>query len=327
MDGPISPRTADAVPLRKLVIQGIEVRLRFVFALLALAAIMVAWPWFRGGWDRVASLWHGHRHGESVSGNTEFFCPMDPGVTSNWPAICPICNMDLIPRDKSDCVLLPEGVVARMQFSPYRIKLAGITTAAVETKTGEPQGTDEATEPVVQVTVPTSAVVHHGDIDVVYVETMPGMFDGIPVKLGEREAGHFTVVSGLKAGQRVVSSGAYLVDAESRLNPALATQYFGAASKNALSQVPAAPKRRAKVAEVLSKEDQLLVAKQKICPVTGGELGSMGKPVFRMVKGRKIFLCCEACEGKLLSDPDECLARIDEASHDHTAHDHVNESP
>jgi hypothetical protein len=324
MSSPASPAQLETPSLRRLVVQGIEVRLRFVFALLVLAGIMVAWPWFRVGWDRVASLWHGHSHGESVSGTTEFFCPMDPGVTSGWPAICPICNMDLIPRDKSDCLMLPEGVVARMQFSPYRIKLAGISTASVETKTVETSAADEDTEPVVHLTVPASAVVHHGDVDVVYVESMSGMFDGVPVKLGEREADRFVVLSGLKPGQRVVSAGAYLVDAESRLNPALATQYFGAASKTPLGQAPAAPKRRSKSdsLEGLSKEDQLLVAKQKICPVTGGELGSMGKPVARTVKGRKVFLCCEGCEGKLFSDPDECLARIDEAAQDHTEEAH-----
>jgi hypothetical protein len=37
------------------------------------------------------------------------------------------------------------------------------------------------------------------------------------------------VIRGLEPGLRVVTSGAFLVDAETRINPALASAYFGAA--------------------------------------------------------------------------------------------------
>ncbi|HEX5444027.1 MAG TPA: efflux RND transporter periplasmic adaptor subunit, partial [Pirellulales bacterium] len=40
--------------------------------------------------------------------------------------------MPLVRRQKGEAVHLPDGVVARMQFSPYRVQLAGIRTAAVE---------------------------------------------------------------------------------------------------------------------------------------------------------------------------------------------------
>jgi len=36
------------------------------------------------------------------------------------------------------------------------------------------------------------------------------------------------VLSGLKAGDKVATVGAFLVDAENRLNPAASAQYFGA---------------------------------------------------------------------------------------------------
>src|SRR5205807_7136545 len=47
------------------------------------------------------------------------------------PAICPVCSMDLVRRKKGEAMLLPEGVVARMQLSPYRIQLAGIATSVI----------------------------------------------------------------------------------------------------------------------------------------------------------------------------------------------------
>src|SRR5205807_654695 len=34
-------------------------------------------------------------------------------------------------RKRGEAVVLPEGVVARMQFSPYRVQLAGIKTSVV----------------------------------------------------------------------------------------------------------------------------------------------------------------------------------------------------
>ena len=41
--------------------------------------------------------------------------------------------------------------------------------------------------------------------------------------------------------------------------------------------------------------DQLRIAVQKICPMTGGKLGSMGDPVKAKIGQEEVFLCCEAC--------------------------------
>lgn len=48
--------------------------------------------------------------------------------------------------------------------------------------------------------------------------------------------------------------------------------------------------------EGLSKEDRLRAAVQKICPVTGRNLGSMGTPFKVRVGGMEVFLCCEGCK-------------------------------
>jgi len=58
--------------------------------------------------------------------------------------------------------------------------------------------------------------------------------------------------------------------------------------------------------------DKELIEKQKTCPVSGQPLGSMGKPVKVVVKGRTVFLCCTACKKKLLADPDKYLKKLDE---------------
>ncbi len=314
---PVSPSPSRPPPSAwRLLLRGVEVRLRFLFVLGLLAGLMAGWPWLRAGWERLSSSWQRHDHSAAVSGDTEFFCPMDPGVVSAWPAICPVCNMDLITRKKTDAVLLPEGVVARMQLSPYRVQLAGIRTSAVEARLDSLEQQTQPDQARNKLVVPTAAVVHQGDESVVYVETMPGMFDGVRVRLGPRDGDVYPVLAGLKPGQRVVSVGAFLIDAESRLHPNIATQYFGA---GASSRQPESPPRRTdpkKSAEPLSDADLALVKQQQICPVTDAPLGSMGTPVFTMVRGRKVFLCCRGCESGLLADPDKYLTKLKPATND-----------
>lgn len=76
--------------------------------------------------------------------------------------------------------------------------------------------------------VPEGAVLATGTRRIVYLEREAGTFDAVEVRLGEPSGGWYPVMEGLAAGDRVVSQGAFLVDAEARLNPAAAGAYFGA---------------------------------------------------------------------------------------------------
>src|SRR5206468_1818367 len=110
--------------------QIVLVRLRFLFALVAILLLVGYWDVARNYWDKVT-----RPVGSSstpVSLDTEYWCPMCPGVLSEWPGKCPVCNMALVRRKKGEAVPLPDGVVARMQLSPYRMQLAGVGTAPVE---------------------------------------------------------------------------------------------------------------------------------------------------------------------------------------------------
>ena len=74
-----------------------------------------------------------------------------------------------------------------------------------------------------------------------------------------------------------------------------------------------APDDTSSVAAAKKKSsDKELIEKQKTCPVTDQPLGSMGKPVKVVVKGRTVFLCCAGCKKKLLADPDKYLKKLDE---------------
>jgi membrane fusion protein, copper/silver efflux system len=459
----------------RLALRAIAVRLRFAFVVGAAALLAALWPSLRIGWDR---LFAKNASGEQAVGlDSEFFCPMCPGVASEWPSKCPVCHMTLVRRSKGDATVLPDGVVTRMQLTPYRIQLAGVRSVAAEylplerelITAGKVHGRDiEVTidpadehllgsstkveaiadslpsRPMVvgkiakksprkivvslpedadwpeglfvtlrfstllaelepfrartqppplsaasprsvyrcpnhpdplrdrsgkcpidgvelerrrladnervdwwcpmhpkrtsdragekcsecdgmvllpRVTafapagkvlaVPRSAVVQSGSRQVVYIQTMPGMFDGRIVKLGAPVGDHFPVLEGISASERVVASGAFLLDAESRLNPSLAAAYFGSGGtgRNAARTTPPKTETPSKSSS-LSAADRKLAAAQKICPVTSAPLDSMGGPVRIEVNGRTVFLCCEGCEEAVRKDPKKYLAKI-----------------
>src|SRR5262249_25530290 len=89
------------------------------------------WDVLRNYWDKYTRTTYA-KSPQAISPDMEYFCPMCPGVVSDWPSKCPVCNMALVRRKKGEAVPLPDGVVARMQLSPYRIQLAGIRTTPVE---------------------------------------------------------------------------------------------------------------------------------------------------------------------------------------------------
>jgi membrane fusion protein, copper/silver efflux system len=73
--------------------------------------------------------------------------------------------------------------------------------------------------------VPNSAVIDSGTRQVVLVSKGDGRFEPRAVKLGRRGNGYVEVKEGLKAGEEVVTSANFLIDAESNLKAAL--QSFG----------------------------------------------------------------------------------------------------
>lgn len=407
-------------------------RARFLLLVGGLLAVLAAWPFLRNSWDKLTRV---APTGGAVSSATEYWCPMCPGVVSDWPTKCPVCNMALVRRQKGEMTPLPDGVVARVQLSPYRLHLAGVRTSPIEFRRLEaettvaglleaPPGSLGSSPPLtfsvdvferdaaglrvgqegtvgcdafpgetfvgriaeigttahpasgrrVQVQVdnprgelrpglyaaarfrtpvahlgssgrfererwrdrvavgafagpdaalailadagvrralaregltlcvPESAVIDTGTRRVVYVEAMPGMFDAVEVRLARRCGDFYPIVSGLELGQRVAAAGAVLLDAETRLNPSVAASYFGAGTRGP-GLPPPAPGSP-------PDEDRLLAERQKLCPVTGEPLDSMGGPVKVVVDGRAVFVCCKSCEKPLRANAAQYLPKL-----------------
>lgn len=65
------------------------------------------------------------------------------------------------------------------------------------------------------------------------------------------------------------------------------------------------------VATVPASQQQLAaaaIARQKICPVSGKPLGSMGDPVAVDVNGQKLYVCCTGCVNAVKSNPTKYAA-------------------
>jgi membrane fusion protein, copper/silver efflux system len=175
--------------------------------------------------------------------------------------------------------------------------------------------------------VPASAVIDTGDQKIVYRQRLPGEFEGVRVTLGPKMVDpdgvpFWPVLSGLSAGDRIVTSGSFLVDAETRLNPAAGSIYFGgssgakgaSASTTIRATTPEDPDGKIVAALArLSPEDQKLAEQQRTCPVLkDSRLGSMGTPVKLSLAGETVFICCSGCKGQATANPEQIAARVKE---------------
>ena len=104
----------------------------------------------------------------------------------------------------------------------------------VEFEAGMPNG----------LSIPADAVLDSGLRKIVYVETRDGIFEQRPVEIAGVYGDHAVVAGGISEGDRVVVSGNFLLDSESRMhaagNPAVRTSAGGKANVAAIADDRAA---------------------------------------------------------------------------------------
>jgi Cu(I)/Ag(I) efflux system membrane fusion protein len=72
-----------------------------------------------------------------------------------------------------------------------------------------------------QTLVPSDAVLNSGTRQVVFIAKPNGYFEPRDIKIGEQFDGQTVVLAGLNPGEKIVSSGNFLIDSESRLGAAM----------------------------------------------------------------------------------------------------------
>lgn len=110
----------------------------------------------------------------------KWISPMHPQVIRDEPGDCPICGMKLVPTSRYGY-------------------------------------TDQPVERRASVTVPRSALLMAGEHSVVYVETEPGRFELRNVELGPILRDEAVVLEGLRPGEKVATSGNFLIDSQMQL--------------------------------------------------------------------------------------------------------------
>ncbi|MEZ6113981.1 MAG: efflux RND transporter periplasmic adaptor subunit [Pirellulaceae bacterium] len=120
----------------------------------------------------------GEVYDEQLAG--KWISPMHPQVIRDEPGDCPICGMELVPT-------------SRFGYS--------------NTPVAQPKS----------IVIPRSSVLMAGEYSVAYVETEPGRFELRTLALGPIVAGQAVVLDGLKPGERVATSGNFLIDSQMQL--------------------------------------------------------------------------------------------------------------
>ncbi|KAB2970671.1 efflux RND transporter periplasmic adaptor subunit [Zoogloea sp.] len=124
--------------------------------------------------------------------------------------------------------------------------------------------------------VPDSALIDSGTRQIVLVALGEGRFEPREVKPGGRSASHVEILDGLKAGEQVVVSANFLIDAESNLKAAV--NGFGAGQGSA-AQPAAAPKAAGHKAEgTVDGVD----AKEGTVSLSHGPVASLNWPAMTM---------------------------------------------
>ena len=148
-----------------------------------------------------------------------FTCPDHPEVVSEKPGVCPKDGKPLPYKVVSESTRSAETWACPMHPDRTGTGKAPCPDCGTEMKHYEAEQL---------LSIPFSAVIDTGFRKVVFVDRGRGVFDAVEVTLGPRGGEYYEVLKGLAAGDRVVTAGSFLLDAETRLNPAAGAAYFGA---------------------------------------------------------------------------------------------------
>ena len=133
------------------------------------------------------------------------------------------------------------------------------------------------------ITVPVDAIVDAGLRKTVFVETSPGTFEPRLVETGWRAGDRVEIRSGLTAGERIVTSGTFLVDSESQMRAAAA----GVRGTPALDP---------------------------ICGMEVDEARARAEGKTATYQGKTYHFCSDSCRAQFTQSPEKY------AGHDHSAH-------
>ena len=147
-------------------------------------------------------------------------------------------------------------------------------------------------------TVPVDAVIDSGKEQRVYVERSAGVFEPRDVEVGWRFGDRAGIVKGLSEGERVVSSGTFLVDSESRLK--------------SVQVAPVAPKEEPQKKPTPKSNTGTAVSansvKDAACGMTIDKAKAIAEGHTISRDGVAYYFCSDRCKKKFSEQPEHYLA-------------------
>lgn len=108
-------------------------------------------------------------------------------------------------------------------------------------------------------TVPRSAVIQTSPQAVVYVDRGEGAYQQVPVKLGRRGNQYLEILSGVSAGEKVVTNGTLLIDGQAEMNSSYSSS-TDEVEKNESPTVNLNPEQTAAISDFLTTADTMSAA-------------------------------------------------------------------
>jgi len=136
------------------------------------------------------------------------------------------------------------------------------------------------------ISVPAEAILDSGMQKIVYLETSDGVFEPRPVELGGSFAKRVTIKRGLAEGDRVVTSGNFLIDSESRMKPA---------ALRSVNEKPASSGH----AEQASQESTT----DPVCGMSIDRVKSLSSGIKETYRGDTYYFCSDKCHKQFMEEP------------------------
>ena len=142
--------------------------------------------------------------------------------------------------------------------------------------------------------VPAEALLDSGITKIVYVDRGNGAFEPRQVQTGSRSGGRVEIVSGLTPGEKVVVSGTFLLDSESRLR---SPQHATSSSEAGIMAASSA---------TLPKSARDLACGMEVNPADSVKAGNS-----ESYAGTTYYFCSRTCREKFRKNPQALISRAD----------------
>lgn len=153
------------------------------------------------------------------------------------------------------------------------------------------------------VIVPADAVVDSGLKQIVYVATGEGAFEPRRVESGWRHGDQVEIVKGLMAGERIVVSGTFLIDSESRMKAAGTTGHMHEGHAHAQEATPTRSPDRGALA--------LALLTDPVCDMEVDRSKARAAGWTTEYAGHTYYFCSDDCKEKFAKEPSRYSRKSD----------------